>query len=256
MIEKQLDNLAIHYWTNATDTKNCIVLLHPAFTDHTCFDEQIEFFQADYKLIVPDLIGHGASLGKGSITDTADEIVAMMTAEKIDKINLVGVSIGAVLAADFANKYPEKLASLYCVGGYDINNFDASHQKNIGGQQMKMLLIGLVSIKRFAAASKKLAAYTAEAQEKFYQMSLSFKKSSFRYLANLGSLVNKYKTATRRYPMVIAVGEHDNDIAKVAARQWADNEPDAKYVVFLEAGHIVNLDTPDKFNQELLTIVG
>lgn len=32
-------------------------LLHPAFADHTLFDgEQVDFFGADYKLIIPDLI--------------------------------------------------------------------------------------------------------------------------------------------------------------------------------------------------------
>ena len=44
-----------------------------------------------------------------------------METEKIEKINLVGVSIGAVLVQDFANKYPSKVSSLTCIGGYDNN---------------------------------------------------------------------------------------------------------------------------------------
>lgn len=37
--------------------------------------------------------------------------------------------IGAILIQDFANKFPDKVASLCCIGGYDINNFDPALQK-------------------------------------------------------------------------------------------------------------------------------
>lgn len=40
-----------------------------------------------------------------------------MEIEKIHKINLVGISVGAVLAQDFANKYPSMIDSLTCIGG-------------------------------------------------------------------------------------------------------------------------------------------
>ena len=38
-------------------------------------------------------------------------------------------SLGAVLAQNFADRYPEAVQSLACFGGYDINNFDAEIQK-------------------------------------------------------------------------------------------------------------------------------
>lgn len=86
-------------------------------------------------------------------------------------------------------------------------------------------------------------------------MNLHFKKSSFRYFASLGSLINKNKTQERSYPLLIGVGEHDNEMAIKASKQWAESEPTARFVIFAGAGHIVNMDTPDAFNKELESLL-
>ena len=254
MIEKKLENTAIHYWINDIKVGSAIIFVHPAFANHTCFDTQLDYFK-DYRVITMDLIGHGKSIGKGTIGDTAIYINQIMETEKIDKMNLVGVSIGAVLVQDFANKYPSKVSSLTCIGGYDNNNFDKDLQKGNTKQQIKMMLKGMFSIKAFAEDNKKISAYTNEAQEKFYQMNLGFKKSSFRYFATLHKLVNKYKTQKRDYPLLIGVGEYDNDMAKKASITWHKSEPDSEYMEFSGAGHIVNMDTPEQFNKVLKKVI-
>ncbi|WP_346938438.1 alpha/beta hydrolase [uncultured Clostridium sp.] len=156
-----------------------------------------------------------------------------------------------ILLQDFANKYPSKVASLCCIGGYDINNFDTSLQKENSKEQMKMMFKAIFSIKAFANDNKKISAYTKEAQEKFYQMNIEFKKSSFKYLASLGSLVNKVKTQKRKYPLIIGVGEYDNNMAIRVSKMWAETEPNSKFVIFKNAGHIVNMDIPNEFNNIL-----
>lgn len=70
----------------------------------------------------------------------------IMNAEKIKKIHIVGISLGSVLAQDFANRYPEAVNSLACFGGYDINNFDKKMQKENGTSQIRMMLKAFVSI--------------------------------------------------------------------------------------------------------------
>ncbi len=254
MTEKILENTPIHYWVNDTKVGSAIIFIHPAFGNHTCFDEQLDYFK-DHKVITIDLIGHGKSIGNGTIENTALNIKQIMEVEKIDKINLVGVSLGAVLVQDFANKYPRMVASLSCIGGYDINNFDKSLQKGNTKEQMKMMFKAMFSIKAFAEDNKKISAYTKKAQEKFYQMNLEFKRSSFRYLASLNKLINKYHTPERDYPLLIGTGEYDNDMAKKAAYRWHESEPESEYVEFLDAGHIVNMDTPEQFNKTLKKVI-
>lgn len=254
MTEKIINGTPVHYFINRAESKTAILFLHPAFGNHTCFDVQTDYFK-NYTVITMDLIGHGKSIGKGKLEDTAEYINLIMQKEKISKINLVGVSLGAVLVQAFANKYPEKTSSLMCIGGYDINNFPKELRDGNSKEQMKMMLRAFVSIKAFAEENKKISAYTKSAQEKFYKMNLEFKKSSFKYLASIGKMVNKQQTPERNYPLLIGVGEYDNDMAKKAAQMWHSSEPDSRYTEFKGAGHIVNMDAPEQFNKELEKIL-
>lgn len=126
MLEKIIENKSIHYWTNNNKIKETILFLHPAFANHMCFEHQFKYFNEEYNIIALDLVGHGKSTGSTSIIETSTAIKKILDLENIEKVNLVGVSIGAILIQDFANKYPDLVASLCCIGGYDINNFDYS----------------------------------------------------------------------------------------------------------------------------------
>ncbi|MDO9534991.1 MAG: alpha/beta hydrolase [Bacillota bacterium] len=255
MIEKHLSGTPIHYWIKEKKSAESILFIHAAFADHTSFDEQIKFFAKNYQVITLDLIGHGKSIitHKGdNISKTADYISKLLEIEAINKIHLVGISIGAVLIQDFANKFPDKVASLCCIGGYDINNFDPELQKENSGEQVKMMLKAIISIKWFAKSNKLISAVTTEAQEKFYQMNIRFKKRSFMYLAELTKLVNRFKTTNCNYPVMIGCGKYDNPMAIKAANMWHEREPKCKMIVFENAGHLVNMDTPQEFNENLI----
>jgi len=255
MIEKHLLGTPIHYWIKEKKSAESILFIHAAFADHSSFEEQIEFFAKDYQVITLDLIGHGKSMitDKGdNISKTADYLCKLLEIEAVNKIHLVGISIGAILIQDFANKFPEKVASLCCIGGYDINNFDPKLQKENSGEQVKMMLKAIISIKWFAKSNKLISAVTTDAQEKFYQMNIRFKKRSFMYLAELTKLVNQFKTTNRIYPVMIGYGIYDNPIAIKVANMWHESEPKCKMIVFENAGHLVNMDSPHEFNENLI----
>jgi 3-oxoadipate enol-lactonase len=255
MIEKHLSGTPIHYWIEEKKSAESILFVHAAFADHTSFDEQIKFFAKDYQVITLDLIGHGKSIitKKGdNISKTADYIYKLLEIEAISKIHLVGISIGAVLIQDFANKFPDKVASLCCIGGYDINNFDPALQKENSGEQIKMMLKAIISIKWFAKSNKLISAVTTEAQEKFYQMNIRFKKRSLQYLSELSKLVNRCRTTNRDYPIMIGCGIYDIPMAIKVANMWHETEPESKMIVFENAGHLVNMDAAQEFNETLV----
>lgn len=255
MKEYRLDNSPIVYYVSDNGHKSWVMFLHAAFADHRMFDTQIDSFGEKFNVIVPDLIGHGASVqtqkGDG-IGKMSKRIYEILQKHAIAKIHLAGVSIGAVLAQDFANKYPQCVASLACFGGYDINNFDSKMQRENGSAQMFMMLKALVSVKWFAEANKKISAYTPEAQQAFYEMNIRFPKKSFMYLAGLNGMVNVCKTGERGYPLLIGCGEHDVPMAHAAVNMWKETESRAEVAVIPGAGHCANMDVPERFNQTLM----
>lgn len=252
MKQVKSDSSPIVYYISGNKHNEWILFLHAAFVNHKMFNSQIAYFENQYNVLAVDIIGHGLSTEtkKGdSIEKMSAWIYDILKAEKIEKVHIVGVSLGAVLAQDFANQYPKAINSLACFGGYDINNFDKKMQKGNSAFQMLMMLKALISVKWFAKANKKISAFTLQAQNEFYDMNIQFPKKSFMYLASLNRMVNTHQTKTRMYPLLIGCGKFDIPMELEAIETWKSREPQCKVVIFDNAGHCVNMDTPKKFNE-------
>ena len=252
MKQFRLDSSPIVYYVGGNNHKEWILFLHAAFVSHKMFQSQFAYFESRYNILAVDIIGHGKSTEtkKGdSIEKMSAWISDILKAEKIDQVHIAGVSLGAVLAQDFANKYPKSVKSLACFGGYDINHFDVTMQKENSASQMLMMFKALFSIKWFAKANKKISAFSQQAQNDFYDMNIQFSKKSFMYLASLGSMVNAFQTKSRKYPLLIGCGKFDIPMELKIIQDWKSREPELKVEIFENAGHCVNMDMPQKFNE-------
>lgn len=251
MKQYNLGKSPIVYYMSGREKAEWVLFIHAAFVNHNMFQAQIDYFREKYNILTLDIIGHGKStkVRKGdSIDQMAAWINEIIKTEKIEKIHIVGISLGAVLAQDFANQYPKAVQSLACFGGYDINNFDAKMQKKNSASQALMMLKAIFSVKWFAKSNKKISAYTLQAQEDFYEMNIQFPKKSFLFFATLSSMVNRHQTKPRKYPLLIGCGKYDIPMERSAVEMWKKNEPECSVVIFGGAGHCVNMDAPDQFH--------
>ena len=247
-------NSPITYFVNRTGQAEWILFIHAAFVNHNMFKAQFEYFENKYNILAIDIIGHGQSTDtkKGDTIDKMSKwIFDILKTENIEKVHIAGVSLGAVLAQDFANHYPYAVSSLSCFGGYDINNFDPKLKNENSAKQKLKMLKALFSVKWFAKANKKISAYTSQAQDEFFAMNMRFSKKSFMFLATLNSMVNKHKTVQRNYPLLIGCGKFDIPMELEAVKAWKSSEPDCRVVIFENAGHCVNMDVPEEFNKTM-----
>lgn len=242
-------NSPVAYYTDDGADGDWVVFIHAAFVDHEMFRTQYEYFSGKYKLLAVDILGHGKS-GRGDIENFAGFILEIMESLGICAAHFVGVSLGAVLAQDFANKFEDKVLSLACFGGYDINDTDTAALRENSKAQAGMIFKALISIKWFAKANKKISAYTPEAQEEFYKLNLKFKKKSLGSLAKLQKLINKFPAKKRAYPLLVGCGEHDIPLEIELSKTWAAKE-NCAYAVIPRAGHCANMDAPAAFNSAL-----
>lgn len=248
------DSPLVYFCEKKDDAADWVLFLHAAYVSHRMFDAQVSYFRGRCNLLLPDILGHGRSVAaqRGDGLDKMGRwIQEALDREGVGKIHVVGISLGAVLAQDFANHYPDRIKSLACFGAYDINHFEPAMQKENSGAQIGMMLKALVSVKWFAKANKKIAAYTEDAQETFYRLNMRFPKKSFRYLAALNRMINACSPEGRSYPLLIGCGEHDIPMEKEAVSLWAESEPDCTVKIFEGAGHCVNMDVPQAFNEAL-----
>lgn len=250
MKELTIENSPIVYYIDDTDSNEWVVFMHAAFVDHRMFEKQFEYFSGKYNLLAIDILGHGNSIKTkrgDSIEKMSLWINQIFENHNITAAHFVGVSLGSVFIQDFANRYEDKVLSLACFGGYDINDFDVKKQKSNARQQLKMMVKAMFSIKWFAKDNKKISAYTNEAQEVFYNMNIKFQKKSFRYLAKLGNLVNKFPKKQRKYPLLVGCGEHDIPMEIDIVNEWANKEH-CESIILQGAGHCANMDNPKEFH--------
>jgi 3-oxoadipate enol-lactonase len=92
-----------------------IVLLHGLTLDKNIWSPMVAAYSAQARFITPDLRGHGATtVGKadGTLSQVADDLLALMDALSLPKVCLLGHSMGGYIALNFATRYPQRLASL------------------------------------------------------------------------------------------------------------------------------------------------
>jgi pimeloyl-ACP methyl ester carboxylesterase len=92
-----------------------LVLLHPFPLNHHFWDTVVTVLYGHYRVLTPDLRGHGRSeLGNGPATMAkhAADLLALCDAAKINNAIFVGVSIGGYVLFEFWRQHRERFGAL------------------------------------------------------------------------------------------------------------------------------------------------
>ena len=93
-----------------------LVLTHGAFVDAALWDSQFQYFSKHYQVLRYDLRGHGrtgpSDLNPYTMGTFTDDLTALLDALKIETAVVCGLSLGGMIAQDFAVKNPERLRAL------------------------------------------------------------------------------------------------------------------------------------------------
>ncbi len=107
------DDARISYWTLGDGLP--VVLLHPFPAHHEFWLPVADALSARYRLILPDLRGHGESeLGEGPATmeKHAADIARVMNDADVGRAPLIGVSIGGYVLFEFWRRCRGRVAAL------------------------------------------------------------------------------------------------------------------------------------------------
>ncbi|WP_328931540.1 MULTISPECIES: alpha/beta hydrolase [unclassified Streptomyces] len=94
-----------------------VVLLHSGFADHRVFDDQIPALAARFRVIAPDIRGHGFSANASAPFRWADDLTGLLRHLDLGPAVLVGLSMGAGVATDTALESPELVRAIVVSGG-------------------------------------------------------------------------------------------------------------------------------------------
>ena len=236
-----------------------------------------------FRVIAPDQIGFGKSSkpeGAWSFDDAAADTAMLLDALHLPRVDVVGHSMGGMLAMRFARTFPERVRRLALESPLGLEDYRLyvppvspdvllGHEMNLSAEAYYRYLVtayGLTlpreavmpfvdireRMKESADYPRWVEAYVASyyaiwGQPVVHEMPLVATPTLFM-------VGTRDRTAPGRAYAPPAMRERMGQVAKLAAA-LAPKMPDARVVTF-DTGHLIHLEATDAFNRALLRFLG
>lgn len=236
-----------------------LLLINGLADDLTSWAYQMEAFSARYRTIVFDNRGLGGSdkpTGPYTTAQMAADARGVLDALGIERAHVLGVSMGGMIAQEFALAYPQRVQKLaLCCTCSEPSEFDLRLYKIweetapvLGLPQMMKEVLLWCFTPEFFQQHPETARETEEALTGITQ-------PLHGYLAQLHSI--QVHNATARLgqvaaPTLVLGAPKDLIFPPNQSRQIADAIPNSRLVFTEHGGHAFLWEAPDEFNQAVL----
>ena len=108
----------MNYKIYNNNSNEWVLLIHGLGGSIRTWKYQIDDLR-DYNIIAVDLEGHGGSSIKRTrhlLSESANEINNVLESEGIDEVHIISLSLGTLVAMEFAHSYKEKVRSIVLAG--------------------------------------------------------------------------------------------------------------------------------------------
>lgn len=237
-----------------------MVFIHGYPLNRAIWTPQVEHLSKRYRLILPDLRGHGdseATPGPYTMDLLADDLTSLIQALHIRQpVILCGLSMGGYVALAFARRHPELLAGLILTAthaGADTETGKENRRKAIAAAQKACGNGPAIE----SMLPKLLAPATYHEKPQLVQhVRQIMEKTSLAGVVNaqLGMIErpDSYETiASLEVPGLMVYGDQDQIIPEDAAVRTGASFADGSIAAIKGAGHLLNMEKPGEFNQIL-----
>lgn len=243
-----------------------MVLVHGWGVSGELFQGQLQGLGDRFRLIVPDLPGHGSSgdlPGDGSFRSLADAIAELIRQLELKPVCLLGWSLGAMVAWDLLHRHadlgPGSLVTVDMVPcllndeswryGLRESADLSSLERNTGFMLSNWsAYAGLVVPRWLSPAGKASPQLVEDVRQVMLQ---NDPQSMAKIWVWLEQQDMRQVLPGIRIPALVIAGGKSSLFKPVAAAWVAQQIPGARLEIFEDSGHAPHLDQPHRFNQLL-----
>jgi pimeloyl-ACP methyl ester carboxylesterase len=241
-----------------TGTGDAVLFLHAFTLDASQWDHQVAALSGDMRCVRVDLWGCGTSppppVGEPSLDGFAASVLTALDSRDIDRVALVGLSMGGYLAFAVWRLAPERIRALVLCNTRAAADADAPRDERLAmaerverEQSVESIVEPMVA--RLLSHGAQAEAHIvdpvrgrirrcAPAGIAFAQRAMAARPDSTGLLASIN------------VPALVIAGTHDAIVPASEVRAMAGSIPGARYAE-LDCGHLSNLEIPRAFNQQL-----
>ncbi|GLB67068.1 alpha/beta fold hydrolase [Arthrobacter mangrovi] len=224
-----------------------LMLLHGGGVAGWMWRPQVQQFSARFRLVVPDLPGHGRSSAEAftTIRDTADELAGILAALRAEgaPVAVAGFSLGAQIAVELVGRNPGLVDSAVIVSALAVPLAAGAAAACAAGH-----LLPLARLRGFARLQARALHLGNELFEDYFRttqaMSRRTLEAVLRENACFAPPEGWGSTGTRA---AVVAGRNERAVMRRSARLLADAHPDAALHIVEGAGHGLPLQDPERF---------
>jgi len=103
-------------WYETAGKGSTVVLVHGGLVDSRLWDDQMKELAKRHRVVRYDLRGYGKSAAPTADFSPVEDLRALLAFLKVERATVVGLSLGGIIAADFALEHPRMTEGLVLVG--------------------------------------------------------------------------------------------------------------------------------------------
>ena len=243
--------------------EKCVVLLHGYLESMYVWDDFLPLITPKVRVITVDIPGHGISQVSGEIHTMeyiADVIHDMLDAMGIEKITLVGHSMGGYVSLAFCAKYAERLDGLVLLSSSPMPDTELKRENRrreiaLVKAGKKEALARVAPETGFAPQNRRrLHSYIEDLVECVH---VTEDEGIVALLGGMMERVDQNKMlAECGVPQLFICGKHDAYIPVEAAEEIIALNPQAQVAWLEESGHMGFIEEPQKCAEALLSFMG
>ena len=249
------DKFNTSYYLKKTNDTIPIVFIHGVGLTKEIWQPQIDFFK-DNNLLTYDLIGHGDTpLEKTQLNfkDFTEQLLNLINELNINKIHLVGFSLGSLIARHFASEYNDRLSSLTLHGSIYKRSLE---QKRVVENRFELIKTDGPASKKIALRrwfSEEFIKNNKEIYDKIYSMlEKNDQKNLFKayklfvFYEDDDDMINKIKAKT-----LVTTGQFDVGSTSEMAKNLSTQIKSSKFIEIKNGKHLCNIECAEDFNKTI-----
>jgi pimeloyl-ACP methyl ester carboxylesterase len=235
-----------------------VLLLHGLGANGSSWSLQFEPLSlAGLRPIAPDAPGFGASVydGRGwSFKRVAADLAGLLSELHTGPLHVVGLSMGGVIAQQFAFDYPQLLCKLVLVSTFPVLQPAGLSQWLYFVQRALVVhTVGLKTQSKIVARRVFPGPDQQILREMTEQQIAAADPRAYRAaMRSLGLFNACRRLKDIKAPTLVISGANDSTIIPSRQKMLADEIPGARQIIIPNAGHAVAIDQFEIFNRELV----
>ena len=242
------DNVTISYHVQGQG-EPALVFVHGWCCDKRYWKFQVPHFANQYKVVTIDLAGHGDS-GRGredyTIEAFGGDVVAVVEKLRLDKVILIGHSLGGTVIIEAARQMPGRVIG--CVGADTLHDIGKGHSDKENEKMIFKLELDFAgTMQNFVRGAFKPEADPEVVAWVVDNMSSVNPKAGISVIKNIGKYDLKEAVKDVQVP-IVCINSDFLPMKVEANRKYAQNY---EVKMMPGIGHFVMMEDPENFNQLL-----